>query len=38
MKFAGELTFQVNDTVNRHNVHIWGLENPDLITARGRKR
>ena len=26
--FSDEITFHTNVKVNRHNVHIWGEENP----------
>jgi hypothetical protein len=29
--FSDEATFYVSGHVNRHNVRIWGSENPDVI-------
>jgi hypothetical protein len=34
--FSDEATFHVNGTVNRHNFHIWGSENPNVLRERIR--
>jgi hypothetical protein len=28
--FSDKVTFHINGKVNRHNVHIWGTENPHV--------
>jgi hypothetical protein len=28
--FSDKVTFHINSKVNRHNVHVWGTENPHV--------
>jgi hypothetical protein len=34
--FSDEATFHLNGKVNRHNVRIWGLENPRIVVEHER--
>ena len=34
--FSDEATFHLSGKVNRHNVHIWGTENPRVVVQNVR--
>jgi hypothetical protein len=34
--FGDESTFHISGTVNKHNVHIWGTENPRPVVEHVR--
>jgi hypothetical protein len=36
--FPDEVTLHVSDTVHRHNITIWGTENPHIIKKHIRDR